>query len=148
MRAMRWAVRRGFHSRAEHSEWIRRVLTSRKRPPPTMVEASDRERAAPFLFAVDPFAPQMVFRHVLPETTPAHSSSASMLEATWPLSTNTMLQNAVADIEEGGMHGWSAMRLGKFYEVFVRSRGAAALRLSTGRPSPPPVSHTPPPLPF
>lgn len=129
MVAMRFA-RRGFQSRAEHSDWIRRVLRSRKLPPPTMMETVDRERTAPFLFSVDPFAPQVVFRHAL--SAPAHSSSASMLEATWPLSTNMMLQNAVSDIEEGGVHGWSAMRLGKFYEALDALTGDVAHKHVSG----------------
>jgi hypothetical protein len=97
-----------------------------------MVETVDRERTAPFLFSVDPFAPQVVFRHALPGTTPADSSSASMLEATWPLSTNRMLQNAVADIDEGGVHGWSAMRLGKFYEALDALTGDVAHKHVSG----------------
>jgi len=123
--ATRRAGVRGFQSRTEHSEWIRRVLRSRKIPPASMVEATIADMA-PFLASVDPFAPQVRLRHAAPGSVPAGSSSASMLEATWPLSSSPMLQDAVSDGREGGLAGWSAMRLGKFYEALDALTGDVA----------------------
>lgn len=100
------------------------MVRSRKRQPAGFSVAAERE--APFLSSVDPFAPQLIFRCAPPAATPLHSASASMIEVTWPLATNAMLQNAVSDIRERGELGWSAMRLGKFYEALDALTGDVA----------------------
>lgn len=105
-----------FHSRAEHSDWIRRVVHSRIVPPAAMALVPDGERAAPLLWSVNPFASQLEVRGVPGGLAPAGSCSASMLEATWQLGRNSKLQRAVAEMH-GSAHSYSAMKLGKFYEA-------------------------------
>ena len=112
--------RRLFHSRAAHTEWVRRVVRSRKARPPQLVESSG---AAPMLCEVEPMYGRLRCFAVPDGALPEHTPSASLVEVEYPLATDAQLRKNVAD-----MHAWSPFRLSKFYEALDALTGDAAYR--------------------
>jgi acyl-CoA hydrolase len=116
------ACRRRFHSRAKHSSWVRRVVHSRMAP--SGLSASDK-RCAPFISSTDPLVDHLIF-HTAAAGEPG-TPSASLVQATWPISTDVLLANSVVD-----SNGYSPFRLGKFYEALDALTADVAYRHTDG----------------
>lgn len=103
---------RGFLTKVEYESWSDRVVSSRKTPLPDQVIPIDHPTSlAPFLCDVNPFAEQrLLFRRFAYDMkgTPSYST----VETVWPISTDPVLARDVGDLQ-----GWSAIRIGKFYEA-------------------------------
>ena len=112
--------RRLFHSRAAHTEWVKRVVRSRKARPSQLVESA---AAAPIFREVEPMYDRLRCFAAPDGALPEHSVSASLVEAEYPLATDAQLRKNVAD-----MHAWSPFRLSKFYEALDALTGDAANR--------------------
>jgi acyl-coenzyme A thioesterase 9 len=104
--------KRRFKSVTEYESWSHRVVTSRKEVPTNeMIKISNPKSIAPFLCDVNPLAEQRLqFRRC--DTSLVGTPSYSTVETVWPISTDPTLARDI-----GYVQGWSAIRLGKFYEA-------------------------------
>jgi acyl-coenzyme A thioesterase 9 len=99
-------------TKVEYESWSERVVLSRKIPSPEQVVPIENPKLlAPFLCDVNPFAEQRLqfrrFAYDL-EGTPSYST----IETVWSISKDPVLARDVGDLQ-----GWSAIRIGKFYEA-------------------------------
>ncbi|KAL3915166.1 MAG: hypothetical protein SGILL_005776, partial [Bacillariaceae sp.] len=95
----------------DFEEWRRAVRKSAMAKPESLQEM-DLKEGAPFLDSVSPMADHLVLE-ALPWTDALPKSPRdSMLQCTYPLSTDLLLRNSVTDLTN-----WSSFRLGKFYET-------------------------------
>ena len=100
-------------TQAEYESWSDRVLQSRKTPSSNdqIISITKPKSLAPFLCDVNSYAEQRLqFRRFDydGEGTPSYST----VETVWPISTDPVLARDVGDLQ-----GWSAIRIGKFYEA-------------------------------
>lgn len=100
---------RWFRSAGEYETWSKRVQAARKAPE-GVVECKGRE-VAPFLCDTNAFAEHRLKFGKIADAVPG-TSSAATVQATWPLATDETVSRDVGDVQ-----GWSAFRLGKFYEA-------------------------------
>lgn len=104
-------TRRFFETAAEYVAWSSRVGRSRKVVPESMMETRDGQQLAPFLCGVNPFAEHRLRFRGVKDASPG-TASASLVETTWPISTDEAVARDVADLQ-----GWSSFRLAKFYSA-------------------------------
>ena len=104
--------KRCFLSKADYESWSHRVVMSKKELCPNDVaHVSNPKAVAPFLCDVNPLAEQRLQFHRCDSAT-VGTPSHSMVETTWPISSDPILARDAGDVQ-----GWSAIRLGKFYET-------------------------------
>lgn len=116
---------RSFTTAVEHDEWLRRMIGCRKMLP-AVVEAGATS-AAPFLSSVDLLAPRLRFRTAPPGRCTAKSPSASLVDVTWPVSSDPRVEHHIASLS-----GWSAFRMSKFYEALDALTADVAYRHTDG----------------
>ena len=104
-------LRRRFHSRSEHAEWLTRVARVHMRRPAEAVRTD--KSCAPFFALTDPTADHINFVAVPEGACREGTPEASFIEATWGLSKDQMLSRSVADVQS--RYCW--FRLSKFYEA-------------------------------
>lgn len=104
-------VFRCFRTRAEHATYLEEVKASTMVPPADLRAVEDNEAAVPFLFAVDPLASRLIIRKTASDRPPG-TAAASMVEATYPISSDEQLRHSVSDFGK-----WASFRLGKFFEA-------------------------------
>jgi acyl-coenzyme A thioesterase 9 len=101
-----------FMSKAEYESWSNRVVNSKKELCASkIVNVTNPKSLAPFLCDVNPLAEQRLKFHRCDGAiigTPSYST----VETTWPISSDPILARDVGDVQ-----GWSAIRLGKFFET-------------------------------
>lgn len=102
---------RWFQSSLEYNAWSQRVVATRLNASHNRMENMDGKIVAPFLCDVNPLAEQRLqFRRLA--SAKRGTPSFAMVQATWPLSSDKLLERDVS-IE----NDWSAFRLSKFYEA-------------------------------
>jgi acyl-CoA hydrolase len=117
-RAQRLAGRakcRRFNSRAEHEAWIERVSRSRMPVPAgSKVIPEALIPSSAFLFSqTDPMIERLVLESVPMGACRKHTPAASYLQARWPVSSDALLRQAVADVGSR----YCGFRQSKFYEA-------------------------------
>lgn len=101
-----------FMSKAEYESWSHRVVMSKKELCTSeIVHVTDPKSIAPFLCDVNPLAEQRLQFHRC-DSAVVGTPSYSTVETTWPISSDPILARDVGDVQ-----GWSAIRLGKFFEA-------------------------------
>ena len=101
-----------FMSKAEYESWSHRVVMSKKELCRNeILQVTNPKSIAPFLCDVNPLAEQRLQFHRC-DSTRVGTPSYSTVETTWPISSDPILARDVGDVQ-----GWSAIRLGKFYET-------------------------------
>jgi len=108
---------------------LRRVIHSRKPRPSCVQLSASCADEAPLLFAVDPLASRFRIYTATPGSAVTGTPTASFVEAEWPIATDELVANSVKDLQAGG---WSAFRLGKFYEALDALTGDVAYKHTDG----------------
>ena len=126
---------RTFNSPAEYAQYIADVKRSCLARPADAVEVPTQDIAneAPFLESVDPMASHLRLwgcpGRCRSEGSASKSAASTMIEATWPLSSDSHLRTSVSDL-----HGqrYATFRLGKFYEAVDALTADVAYRHTDG----------------
>jgi acyl-coenzyme A thioesterase 9 len=104
---------RSFNNLAAYEQWRTKVEKSRLADSTQSLERRDLAKEAPFLYSVSPMADHLELHGSAASASDGPGSPrASLLQCRYPLASDELLRNSVADLTN-----WSAFRLGKFYET-------------------------------
>lgn len=111
-----------FQSRDEHIKWSRLIVESRAKRSP-LLEPALPDDAAPIFSTIERLAPNLEYQIADPARTIKHTPMASLVQVTWPISTDKMLYDSVASLS-----GWFAFRMSKFYTALDALTGDVAYK--------------------
>ena len=101
---------RNMQTMAEYQDWRAEIKRTAMLTTGMSLQKLALQVGAPFLHSVSPIADQLELAG-MPGAAPK-SSRESLLQCKYPLATDELLRNSVADFSN-----WSTFRLGKFYEI-------------------------------
>ena len=106
---------RRFNTRAEHELWVSRVERSRMPKPARSARVDEAAiwTCAPLFSQTDPMIDHLVLESAPAGACRAHTPAASYLQATWPVSSDKLLAQAVGDVPSR----FCSFRQSKFYEA-------------------------------